>query len=74
VVARTGIIPQVDQGGYGVRGLKGVPLRKQFAYFWTPPYRCKKAHVFKYQTLGTGFEVAIAKAGDLNKRLKALQA
>jgi hypothetical protein len=50
--------------------LKGVHLKADFKYFWTPPVSLQKAGIFKYETLGANFELA-AKACDLNARLAA---
>jgi integrase len=56
---------------YGARGLKGVKLKRGFAYFWTPPISLQKARIFKYETLGTDFETAVAKARAANQKLEA---
>ena len=56
---------------YGVRGLKGVSLRRGLAYFWVPPISLQKAGVFKHKTLGTDLEAAVFKARDWNARLEA---
>jgi hypothetical protein len=54
---------------YGVRGLKGVQLKKGFIYFWVPPVSLQKAGLFKYETLGADFYAAAAKAQELNAKL-----
>jgi integrase len=55
---------------YGIRGLKGIQLKRGFVYFWTPPISLQKAGVFQHKTLGTDFGVAVAKAHDLNSKLE----
>jgi hypothetical protein len=56
---------------YGVRGLKGVQLKRGFVYFWTPPVSLLKAGIFHFKTLGTDFAIAVAKAHDWNAKLEA---
>ena len=56
---------------YGVRGLKGVQLKRGLVYFWTPPVSLQKAGIFRYKTLGTDFYAAVAKAHDWNAKLDA---
>jgi integrase len=56
---------------YGVRGLKGVQLRREFVYFWTPPVSLQKARIFRYKTLGTDLTIAIDKAREWNDKLDA---
>jgi hypothetical protein len=46
---------------YGVRGLKGVQLKRGFVYFWTPPISLQKAGIFKFKTLGTDLQAAVQK-------------
>jgi len=54
---------------YGVRGLKGVQLKRGFIYFWIPPLSLQKAGLFKCKTLGADFSVAVARARDWNSKL-----
>lgn len=56
---------------YGVRGLKGVQLKRGFVYFWTPPVSLQKAGIFQHMTLGTDYVIAVAKAHDWNAKLEA---
>jgi integrase len=56
---------------YGVRGLKGVQLKNGMVYFWTPPLSLQKARIFRFKTLGTDLNVAVAKARDWNAKLEA---
>ena len=56
---------------YGVRGLKGVQLKRGFVYFWTPPISLQKAGIFKFKTLGTDLQAAVAKAHDWNAKLQS---
>jgi integrase len=56
---------------YGVRGLKGVQLKKGVVYFWTPPLSLQRAGIFHHKTLGTDFAVAVANARDWNVKLEA---
>jgi hypothetical protein len=49
---------------YGVRGLKGVHLKRGFIYFWTPPVSLQKAGIFQHKTLGADLAIAVAKAHD----------
>jgi len=56
---------------YGVRGLKGVQLKKGLVYFWTPPLSLQRASIFYFKTLGTDLNVAVAKARDWNAKLEA---
>jgi len=54
---------------YGIRGLKGVQLKRGFVYFWIPPVSLQKAGVFHHTTLGTDFSTAVAKAKEWNTKL-----
>jgi hypothetical protein len=56
---------------YGVRGLKGVQLKRGFVYFWTPPVSLQKAGIFQHKTLGIDFATAVARAHDWNEKLEA---
>ena len=56
---------------YGVRGLKGVQLKNGMVYFWTPPLSLQRARIFRFKTLGTDLNVAVAKARDWNAKLEA---
>jgi integrase len=56
---------------YGVRGLSGVRLKRGLVYFWVPPISLQRAGIFKHKTLGTDFEIAVAKARDWNTKLEA---
>jgi len=56
---------------YGVRGLKGVWLKKGLMYFWTPPVSLQKLGIFKHKTLAPDYETAVEKARDWNFRLEA---
>jgi integrase len=56
---------------YGVRGLSGVRLKSGLTYFWVPPMSLQKAGIFKYKTLGTDFDAAVAKACDWNAKLES---
>ena len=56
---------------YGVRGLKGVQLKRKFVYFWTPPVSLQRAGIFQHKTLGTDLAIAVAKAHDWNSKLDA---
>jgi hypothetical protein len=59
---------------YGVRGLKGVQLKRRFVYFWDPPVSLQRRKVFRFTTLGTDFDVAVDKAKQLNSKLDAYRA
>ena len=54
---------------YGIRGLKGVQLKRGFIYFWVPPLSLQRAGLFKYETLGADFPAAVIKAKDWNGKL-----
>jgi integrase len=56
---------------YGIRGLKGVQLKRGFVYFWTPPVSLQRRKIFRFTTLGTDFDDAVAKARELNSKLEA---
>jgi hypothetical protein len=56
---------------YGVRGLKGVQLKRGFVYFWTPPISLQKRKIFHFTTLGTDFKTAVRKEQEWNSRLDA---
>jgi len=56
---------------YGVRGLKGVQLKRGYFYFWTPPVSLQKAGIFHHKSLGVDYEIAVAKARDWNAKLSA---
>jgi hypothetical protein len=53
---------------YGVRGLKGVQLKRGFVYFWVPPVSLQKAGAFQHTTLSIDFAAAIAMARDWNAK------
>ncbi len=55
----------------GIRGLKGVHLKRGLVYFWVPPVSLQKAGVFKHKTLGADFEIAVGKAREWNAKLDA---
>jgi integrase len=54
---------------YGIRGLKGVQLKRGFVYFWVPPVSLQKDGTFHYATLGTDFPTAVAMAQEWNAKL-----
>jgi integrase len=56
---------------YGVRGLKGVRLKRGIIYFWTPPVALQKLGIFRHKTLGLDCVTAIAKARDWNFKVDA---
>ena len=43
---------------YGVRGLKGVQLKRGFVYFWTRAL-LQKAGIFQHKTLGTDLTITV---------------
>jgi integrase len=56
---------------YGIRGLKGVKLKRGFVYFWVPPVSLQKDGIFHHTTLGTDFHAAVAMARSWNAKLDA---
>jgi integrase len=51
--------------------MKSVWLKGRFVYFWMPPVSLQKAGVFRHTTLGTDFDIAVAKAREWNAKLDA---
>ncbi len=56
---------------YGIRGFKGVQLKKGVVYFWVPPLSLQKDGTFHHTTLGTDFPAAVALAREWNVKLDA---
>jgi integrase len=64
----------VKSNKFGVPHLKAVRLKRGIVYFWTPPRALQRAGVFRFATLGTDFDLAVAKARDLNLKLDSYRA
>jgi integrase len=54
---------------FGVRHLSGYNQNGRYTYFWIAPIALQRARVFRSVTLGTDFQLAKAKAAELNRRL-----
>jgi hypothetical protein len=65
---------QMRTNKYGIRGLKGVKVKGNLVYFWTPPRSLQRAGIFRYETLGADFTRATGMAREWNDKLDAYRA